>query len=272
MVTLLLRYSANPNLFDSQGYNALHLAAHAGHHLLLLYLNATGMDWSTPDSAKRTVLHWIAYQGNSEDAMTVVLEANPDKDFIDRVDASGFTALHWAIIAHHFAFAKLLLSAGARKDIEDGKGKTAKNWAEERGKIEKWNTVVEGVELESLSSLPYTKVLFCVFNCDKPTTLKIVFALPFAIMAGGITLLSLFQWYISLPLVFIYFWGMYNPLMRGYLLGRNITIPVIQTPFMAAIPIATVFFGFIDWVRWLPCLCLYPLNNKIPAHHLQISS
>ena len=59
--------------------------------------------------------------------MTVVLSANQgDQAYIDRVDASGFTALHWAVISHHFAFAKMLLEAGARVDIEDAKGKTSK--------------------------------------------------------------------------------------------------------------------------------------------------
>jgi hypothetical protein len=84
--------------------------------------------------------------------------------------------------------------------------------------------------------------------------MKIVFALPFAIMAGGMFLISLFQWYISLPLVFCFFWLMYYPLMLGYLLGNNATLPIMQTPFMSAILIATVAFGFVDWIRWLPCI------------------
>lgn len=95
--------------------------------------------------------------------MTVVMASSENKDgeFIDRLDASGYTALHWAVIAHHWAFAKKLIGAGARRDIEDVKGKTAKNWAEERGKIEKWNTILKEVKQEDPNSLPFSKV--CVY-------------------------------------------------------------------------------------------------------------
>ena len=100
--------------------------------------------------------------------MTVVLSANQgDQAYIDRVDASGFTALHWAVISHHFAFAKMLLEAGARVDIEDAKGKTAKAWAEERGKGDKWRAMVKLVGQEDITSLPFPKVLFRLLLFDQ---------------------------------------------------------------------------------------------------------
>ena len=67
-------------------------------------------------------------------------------------------------------------------------------------------------------------------------------------------ILTLFDWYISLPIIGGLYYIAYVPIMMGYLLNKNHALPVNQTPFMAAIPIATLFFGIIDWVRWLPCM------------------
>lgn len=57
VVSLLCKKGGNPNLYDSQGYNALHLAAHGAHYFMILYLVACqGMDLDSLDSMGRTSL------------------------------------------------------------------------------------------------------------------------------------------------------------------------------------------------------------------------
>ncbi|KAJ3332820.1 hypothetical protein HDU76_012943, partial [Blyttiomyces sp. JEL0837] len=94
MVTYLYKKGANPNLSDNQGYNALHLAAHAGHAMMILYLVSIGMDVDAGDTMGRTALMWAAYQGNSNESMEVLIKENA---LLDKTDSTGFTALHWAI-------------------------------------------------------------------------------------------------------------------------------------------------------------------------------
>lgn len=101
--------------------------------------------------------------------MNVLIEAQKRTDrgetsFLDRQDDSGFTPLHWAVISHHFEFAKLLLKAGARTDVADSNGKTPRHWAEERDKLEKYDKIVVQVARESPSALPFTKVCVYCFN------------------------------------------------------------------------------------------------------------
>ncbi|KAJ3227162.1 Palmitoyltransferase zdhhc13 [Clydaea vesicula] len=183
MVTILLKNGADPTLFDGQGYNALHLAAHAGHHLLMLYLNAIGMDWNTPDSASRTCLHWVAYQGNSLDSLKSLLKHNVGLDFLDN---SGYTALHWSVIANHLDFSYELVKAGCNIDVKDGQGKTALDWAKERNTDEKFQKMLNDYYKETIKN----------------------------------------NWYISFPVSLAVLSLIHNYIFMGYLLGNGQIKPV----------------------------------------------
>lgn len=95
MVTFLYKRGANPNIFDSQGYNSLHLASHGGHAFMILYLLAIGMDVNVPDSLGRTALMWCAYQGNSLQSLRDLIRSGAS---LDAIDSTGYTALHWAVM------------------------------------------------------------------------------------------------------------------------------------------------------------------------------
>lgn len=57
VMSLLCKRGGNPNLYDGQGYNALHLAAHGAHYLMILYLVVCqSMDLDSLDSMGRTAL------------------------------------------------------------------------------------------------------------------------------------------------------------------------------------------------------------------------
>jgi ankyrin repeat protein len=94
MVTFLYQKGARLDVVDSQGYNILHLAAHAGHSMLIAYLLALGIDVDAPDAMGRTALMWVAYQGNSVESMDILLKEQPS---LNKTDQTGFTALHWAV-------------------------------------------------------------------------------------------------------------------------------------------------------------------------------
>jgi palmitoyltransferase len=130
VVTLLYRKGSNLTLLDSQQYNALHLAVHAGQAMMIVYLLAIGIPVDSRDGMQRTPLMWSAYQGNSIQGMHEILSHNP---MIDTVDVTGYTALHWGVISGHFEFVKCLLKAGASYSIKDPAGKTPRDWAVERG-------------------------------------------------------------------------------------------------------------------------------------------
>lgn len=95
MVTFLIKRSANPNLMDAQGYNPLHLASHAGHTFMMVYLLAVGVPVDSPDSMGRTALQWSAYKGNSISGMIELIKSGAD---LNLVDSTGCTALHWVYL------------------------------------------------------------------------------------------------------------------------------------------------------------------------------
>ncbi len=110
MVTFLLARGANPSLFDAQGYNALHLAAHAGHNFMLAYLVAAGMAVDGPDSMGRTALMWTAYQGNSIESAKELISLGAGLHVVDstgytavRLQSSAFTDIH----VNHLNFSDL---------------------------------------------------------------------------------------------------------------------------------------------------------------------
>ncbi|KAJ1565219.1 Palmitoyltransferase Hip14, partial [Cladochytrium tenue] len=131
VVTFLVNRGADPALQDNQGYNALHLAAHGGFPMMVLYLLAIGMDVDEGDGMGRTALMWTCYLGASLDALDALLRHGGAR--LDRVDSTGFSALHWAVISHHMAFAEALVRAGSPLDIRDPDGKSPADWAAERG-------------------------------------------------------------------------------------------------------------------------------------------
>ncbi|EGF80198.1 hypothetical protein BATDEDRAFT_6965, partial [Batrachochytrium dendrobatidis JAM81] len=79
---------------DGQGYNALHLAVHAGHLMMIVLLISLGVDVDALDSLQHTPLMWAAYQGNSIEGLIELIRA---KAQLDLVDSTGYTSLHWAV-------------------------------------------------------------------------------------------------------------------------------------------------------------------------------
>jgi palmitoyltransferase ZDHHC13/17 len=238
MAILLYNRGADGYLKDSQGYNALHLAVHAGQAMMIVYLLALGMEVDTRDTMQRTPLMWSAYQGNSLEGMGELLRNNPN---IDNVDITGYTALHWAVISGHLEFAKKLLEEGASHTVKDPEGKTPGDWAEER----QTNQVYQSILLEVKTGNKTAKFL------NKSRVDQILYAIPYVILPASFLLLGKFAIYFSLPILIF---GLYqlniNVIKRLLLKERQLQTTSITSSIMHA----SLLYVFVSWLRILPCI------------------
>jgi palmitoyltransferase len=238
MVTLLYKRNANLYMKDSQGYNALHLAVHAGHPMMIVYLLAIGMEVDTRDTMQRTPLMWSAYQGNSLEGMNEILRNNPN---LDTVDVTGYTALHWAVISGHLEFAKKLLEEGASHTVKDPEGKTPGDWANERQTGELYKSIL--AEAKSAKNQ--------IQQSSKDRANQIIYAMPFILLPFAFLILAKFAIYFALPLLFGSIYYLNKIYIVGHLLkGDSSRLPT--TPFTSSICHATLFYVFVTWIKILP--------------------
>lgn len=86
------------------------------------------------DSSGCLPIHWAAAHG----APAVVLAAlsSNSPDFINAVDESGMTPLHHAATMNRLEAARWLVNSGAKIDLPDKSGRTAKDIAEQRSYLD----------------------------------------------------------------------------------------------------------------------------------------
>ena len=65
IIQLFIAHGANPNIKDTQGYNALHLVTHSSSIMPLLYLLHRPISIDERDSARHTALMWATNQGDA---------------------------------------------------------------------------------------------------------------------------------------------------------------------------------------------------------------
>ncbi|TPX68186.1 hypothetical protein SpCBS45565_g03262 [Spizellomyces sp. 'palustris'] len=241
MVSYLRKCGADPSLKDNQGYNALHLAAHAGHCLMAVYLLSIGMDINSIDSMGRTSLMWSAYQGNSPELLEDLLRSGAA---LDMTDQTGYTALHWAVISHHLDLAKKLIKAGARIDIRDPEGKSPADWAKERGHADYYQQILVACGRVGSKATNDGRPF------DKRTTNRIIYAIPYVMLPLCCAILSKLPFYFSLPITLSIIFFVQSQFLIRYLMAghRN----MVSTPFMTAIPQATLFYVFLVWLKIVP--------------------
>ncbi|KAJ3251392.1 palmitoyltransferase akr1 [Chytriomyces hyalinus] len=237
MTTFLIKKGADPNIYDKQGYNALHLAAHAGHSMMIVYLITTGMDVDCLDTMGRTSLMWSAYQGNSEESMKVLISQGA---VLDRVDSTGMTALHWAVVSNHMKFAKILIEAGAMVDVKDPQGKTPGDWAKERGSYPTYEAAVRAKEGKAKE--PFSPM---VRN-------RIIYALPFLEIPMVLFLFDTLPWFVAIPAVIILVGLITVYFTVRYLLRKGASTKIVETPFSTSIPQASIFYAGVFWLQILP--------------------
>lgn len=117
MVVLFMKRNADPNIFDLEGCNALHLAAQFGHTAIVAYLVAKGMNIDQPNANGMTPLMWSAYRVSKVDPTRLLLTLGASHKLADSDQKN--TALHWAVLGKNLTSITLLLDAGANVDIKN---------------------------------------------------------------------------------------------------------------------------------------------------------
>ena len=138
IVHLLVQRGANPRLLDSQGYSALHAAAHSSSYwclLLLLVFCQPRMSTDERDRKGRTALHWAARQCD-EISMRMLLRYGADPNAADN---DGRTPLHWAAVGGSRSCITQLLAAGAELRVRDREQRTARDVADENQNHDVWD-------------------------------------------------------------------------------------------------------------------------------------
>ncbi|KAJ1562786.1 Palmitoyltransferase Hip14 [Nowakowskiella sp. JEL0078] len=231
IATYLHAHSADPKLRDKQGYNAMHLAVHGGHALMVVYLLAAGMDPNCTDALGRTGVMWAVYKGTSMDCLDVLFDAGAD---LERLDSTGFTALHWAVVAGHLDFARALIVKGAEVDVKDPNGKTPQMWADERNYGVKFAKLLRDTGKRASSKL-----------ISKDLATNLLYILPFIMLPASLSILSSWSLVYAIPTVILSLAIIQKYLILGILVP-SVSVSLVEevelvaTPFVSSIPQATL--------------------------------
>jgi ankyrin repeat protein len=122
---LLLDKGADPKRSDARGMTPLHDAARRGYPQVAELLLARGapVEAKTKDAGATPIIcvFWLMNSVDREGTANVLLTRNPD---LKVRDASGMTALHWAIAAGSRTAVRTMVEKGADLQARDNEGNT----------------------------------------------------------------------------------------------------------------------------------------------------
>ncbi|KAI8353692.1 DHHC palmitoyltransferase-domain-containing protein [Mortierella sp. GBAus27b] len=237
---MLLKYGSNPNLVDSQGYNALHFATFSSKHLLILYLLMVGtIPIDGVDFLGHTSLMWAAYQGDNL-SVEILLKYGARVDIRDK---EGFTPLHWAVVKGSRECLAHILRAGADVKAADKSGKTPIDMIKERRGTMIWEKALSDAGLARDGKSRRT--LF-----DKRTTHTIIYFIPYLTLTFFLYLMVLFPWYLAIPLAVLQFFLGHIGAIK-FLLRTKKPNEMLQTPYYTAVFQSTAFLVGFTWIRHL---------------------
>jgi palmitoyltransferase len=113
MVILLMRYGANPEILDKEGFNCLHIAAQFGFTSIVGYLVTHPrfpIDINCPDSTGRTPLMIASLRSYNFDPARLLISLGADLSVSDN---DQNTALHHAAESANYFAVKLLTDSSA---------------------------------------------------------------------------------------------------------------------------------------------------------------
>ena len=123
---LLIDRGAEVDAVASNGWGALMIAVAKGYGEIVQVLLARGADPNRQDIYLWTPLMRAAHEGRLREAEMLLLDPRTE---VNRRGENDTTALHLAAAEGHQELVRLLLQRGARKNIEDGFGRTPRNIA-----------------------------------------------------------------------------------------------------------------------------------------------
>ncbi|KAI9322441.1 hypothetical protein BX666DRAFT_1815254, partial [Dichotomocladium elegans] len=244
----LIKEGANPSIKDSQGFNALHLAVHSSHAVLVLYLLLLGMEIDTRDNVGgHTPLMWAAYQG---EPLTVDLLLRFGAS-VTTTDNSKLTPLHWAVVRGNKMCIRKMLEYGADANAKDQSGKGVMEFVHENKLDQIWNRAVLEFDVmaegnpsmeDRIGTYPGSKGR----PRSKRTINTIVYFSPYVVMFLALKTISMFPWYLGLPLALLEFVGMHVGIIK-YLFPAPSHDAVMKTPYFSSIFQATAFWVLVTW-------------------------
>ncbi|KAI9490611.1 DHHC palmitoyltransferase-domain-containing protein [Zychaea mexicana] len=245
----LIKEGANPSIKDGQGFNALHLAVHSSHAVLVMYLLYLGMDVDAADNVGgHTPLMWAAYQG---EALTTDLLLRFGAS-VSVVDNSKLTPLHWAVVRGNKMCVRKMLEYGADVNAKDQSGKSVMDFVHEK-KLERiWNrAVLEFDVMAEGNPTMESRVGRYPGSIGRPMSKRtintIVYFAPFITLGTALKTLSMVPWYAGLPLALLQFVGMHVSIIK-YLIPAPSHDALWKTPYFSCIFQASAFWVLVTWL------------------------
>jgi ankyrin repeat protein len=132
LARLLIEHGANVSQADVQGVTPLMAAAFGGSQEIVTLLLAHHADLASTDRVGKTAIEYAAGLGNTA-IVGQLLDAGVD---VNAAYHNHLTALMWAAGYDRVPTVSLLLARGARRDLRDDRGLTAKDIAQQTGSKE----------------------------------------------------------------------------------------------------------------------------------------
>lgn len=130
IVRLLLRHGANVNAISSYGTSPLHCAANGGQNNIVSLLLQLGADSLKSTCHGWTPLHHAAFMGHSH-VVQSLLEDDRARPSVSQQDNHGWSALHLAVHSRDLATVRILLGSSVIAEpsaLCDESGLTAEEW------------------------------------------------------------------------------------------------------------------------------------------------
>ncbi|CEJ00496.1 Putative Palmitoyltransferase [Rhizopus microsporus] len=248
----LIREGADPSKRDSQGFNALHLAVHSSHAMLVLYLLYLDMDVDvTDDVGGHTPLMWAAYQGYAQ-SVELLLRFGAN---VAATDHAQLTPLHWAAVRGNKMCIKKLLEYGADANARGQDGKSVMDFVREN-KVEKvWERAVLELDVYAQENPAHASLVGKYPGSkgkplSKRTVNTIAYIFPYITLGLVLKCLATFPWYTGLPLTLLLCAAMHLTIVN-YVIPIPSNDAVWRTPYFSSIFQASAFWVLVTWIRIL---------------------
>ncbi|CAD8054208.1 unnamed protein product [Paramecium primaurelia] len=215
ILEMLQKAGADLNIKNSQGQNALSVAAQGDQVQAMVWLYLQGQSIVEQDLQGGTPLHWATYFDSLFALQFLLswLSKLPNYSYyINLKDGEGMTPLHLAAVTGNCRIAKKLLQKGANKSIRDNKNLTPADAAQENQQNGVYEILMQNnCLLEFLNikpsvkppSISWTQIIaffIIYFYCMIGT---ILFVYPFYFKYEWLQILSVFSFLLGLILYFL---------------------------------------------------------------------
>lgn len=243
----LIKEGADPSLKDGQGFNALHLAVHSSHAMLVLYLLYLDIEIDVSDNVGgHTPLMWAAYQGHSQ-SVDLLLKFGAS---VTATDHSQLTPLHWAVVRGNKMCIRKMLEYDADVNAVDQSGKSVMDFVHEKKFEKTWDRAVlefdvlaEGKQENRIGTYPGSVGK----PIPKRTIHTVTYIAPFFTLGFALKCLAMFPWYVGLPMAVGAFALTHIAIIK-YLIQVPSHDAVWKTPYFSSIFQSSAFWVLATWM------------------------